>query len=246
MLPAVTPVTPAPSDPASGLLLVSDDGTLVPALVARLHAVGLKLEHRPICGDGSAPLRAPHHAAALVDVRRNPDRGLALLEGLRHLRPDLRLLALLPGGSDDELPLRAGAAGADDFCRGDDPIEIVARVRWLMRARPGAEALTVGDLVLDPASGHVRRGGRTLHLPRRQRDLLELLMRHAGDILSRERIEAELAVVPGDRRSNLVEVHVHHLRRHLGPGRLQTLRGQGYRLLACPVPPDETERTLRE
>lgn len=246
MLPAITPATHPPCEPAPDLLLVSDDGTLAPALVARLRAVGLNLDHRPICGDGSAPLRAPQHAAALVDVRRDLGRGLALLEGLRHLRPDLRLLALLPDGADDELPLRAGAAGADDFCRGDDPIEIVARVRWLMRTRPAAGALTVGDLVLDPASGRVRRAGRTLDLPRRQRDLLALLMRHAGDILSRARIEAELAWVPGDRRSNLVEVHVHHLRRQLGPGRLQTLRGEGYRLLAWPVPPDETERTLRE
>lgn len=243
MLPAVPH---PPSDPAPDLLLVSDDGALAPRLVARLRSVGLNLEQRPVCGDGSAPLRAPHHAAALVDLRRDVGRGLVLLEGLRHLRADLRLLALLPAGVDDELPLRAGVAGADDFCCGDDPVEIVARVRWLMRARPGAGPLVVGDLMLDPASGRVQRGGRTLELPRRQRDLLVLLMRHAGDILSRERIEAELSLVAGDRRSNLVEVHVHHLRRQLGRGRLQTLRGQGYRLLASPVAPDETERTLRE
>jgi two-component system response regulator QseB len=242
----VLPAVPHPSpDPTPRLLLVSDDAALAPALAARLRALGLDLEYRPVCGDGSAPLRAPDHAAALVDLRRDVSRGLALIEGLRHARADLRLLALLPSGSDD-LPLRAGTAGADDFCQGDDPDAIVARVRWLLRGRPRPEALTVGDLVLDPANGRVRRGGRPLQLPRRQQALLELLMRHAGDILSRARIEAELALVPGERRSNLVEVHVHHLRRQLGPGRLLTLRGQGYRLVPGPLAADETERTLRE
>lgn len=221
---------------------MSDD----PVLAPRLAAQGLRSTWRPLTGDRSDPLRAAGQALILLDLRTHPERGLSLLEGLHFRHPDLPLLALLPRGCA-ELPLRAAAAGADDFCLGgDDTLELAARVRRLLQPRPVPDALVVGDLALEPATGRVRRAGRLLDLPPRQRDLLVLLMRHAGEVMSRERIEAELALVPGERRSNLVEVHIHHLRRHLGPGRLLTLRGQGYRLLAEALVADATERTLRE
>lgn len=221
---------------------MSDDESLAP----QLQACALGIEQRGLCGDGPVPLRAHGHAVAVVDLRRDATRGLALIEGLRHCHPALPLLALLPRG-DNDLPLRASAAGADDFCLGgDDPIELTARLRRLTLPRPGPGTLVVGDLEWQPASGQMRRNGRLLDLPRRQQELLQVLMRHAGEVLSRERIEAELALVPGERRSNLVEVHVHHLRRQLGAGRLLTLRGQGYRLVAGGPVADATERTLRE
>ncbi len=241
-----------PADPPSSstlspdLLLVSDDDTLLPLLAPRLQAHGLSLERRPMAGDGPVPLRASRHGAALVDLRRDPERGLVVVEGLRLHHPGLRLLALLPRGGI-ELPLRVGDAGADDFCWGlDDGGELIARLLRLTRPRPGPGRLVVGDLEMEAETGRVWRLGRLLELPRRQQELLQLLMCHAGEVLSRERIEAELALVPGERRSNLVEVHVHHLRRQLGPGRLLTLRGQGYRLADGTPVADATERTLRE
>lgn len=241
-----------PADPSSpsilspDLLLVSDDDTLRPLLAPRLQTHGMTLERRPMAGDGPVPLRAARHAAALIDLRRDADRGLVVIQGLRLHHPELRLLALLPRG-DAGLPLRASDAGADDFCLGaDDADELLARLLRLTRPRPGPGRLVVGDLEMEAATGRVRRNGRLLELPRRQQELLQLLMRHAGQVLSRERIEAELALVPGERRSNLVEVHVHHLRRQLGPGRLVTLRGQGYRLADGGPVADATERTLRE
>lgn len=231
-----------PPTPPAGLLLVSDDESLAP----RLQACTLAIDRRSLRGDGPVPLRAHRHAVALVDLRRDAERGLALIEGLRHCHPSLPLLALLPRG-DADLPLRATSAGAGDFCLGgDDAVELTVRLRRLVLPRAGPGTLVVGDLEWQPASGQLRRNGRLLDLPRRQQELLQVLMRHAGEVLSRERIEAELALVPGERRSNLVEVHVHHLRRRLGASRLLTLRGQGYRLVADGPVADATERTLRE
>lgn len=228
------------------MLLVSDDETLSPRLQPRLIALDLLPERRSLCGDGPVPLRALRHAAVLVDLRNDPARGLAVLEGLAHRHPGLGLLALLPRG-DADLPRRAFEAGADDFCLAlDDGSELAVRLRRLARPPAARGTVAVGDLELDTATGRVRRAGRLLELPPRQHELLLLLIRHAGQVLSRERIEAELALVPGERRSNLVEVHVHHLRRQLGAGRLVTLRGQGYRLVSDPWVSGATERTLRE
>jgi DNA-binding response OmpR family regulator len=64
-------------------------------------------------------------------------------------------------------------------------------------------------------------------------------------VLSRDQIEQALQIPCGERRSNVVEVHIHHLRRCLPPGQLQTVRGQGYRLVVSATG-DETEGSLRE
>ena len=87
--------------------------------------------------------------------------------------------------------------------------------------------LALSDLSLDPRSREVRRGGRAVELTAREFELLELFLRHPGEVLSKESILDRLWGYAFD--DNLVEVYVGYLRRKLGaPQLIQTLRGAGY------------------
>ena len=90
------------------------------------------------------------------------------------------------------------------------------------------EALTAQDVVLDPAARSVRKGGTEVVLPPREFDVLHALMLSQGRVLSRAQLEQQLYSWGREVESNAVEVHIHHLRRKLGPGVIQTVRGVGY------------------
>jgi two-component system OmpR family response regulator len=101
--------------------------------------------------------------------------------------------------------------------------------------------LRVGDLSLDPATREVWRDGSRVLLSSKQFTLLELLMRHAGDVLSRERILEHVWDFAYEGTSNLVEVYIRSLReridRPFGRDSIETVRGAGYRLRAEPAEP---------
>ena len=222
----------APS-PRPRVLLVTDDAGLVSGL-APIQAV-FEVFTLALTG-GPTPLRPAGHDLALVDLRSAPSRGLTALEGLRHHAASLPMLALVPPPCA-VTPLEALRLGADDFCRSTDPQELLLRLQALMvrrACRPGAELLRVGDLEMDPVARTVRRSGVPVELSTRQFDLLQVLMRRPGQVLSREQIEAEMPVGSRDRASNVVEVHIHHLRRRIGDRQLKTIRGHGYLLKVGP------------
>lgn len=230
--PAATAPLPLEALPARPrVLLVTDD----PSLLAAVDALSALFEFdaTPLTG-GTAPLRCAGHELAIVDLRLAPDRGLDAIEGLRHHAGELLLLALVPPPCA-ATALEATRRGADDFCRAIDRMEIQLRLQALRLRRSlcaAAPALQVGDLELDPVSRTVRRAGVRVDLSARQFELLQVLMRHAGEVLSREQIEAEMPAGSGDRASNVVEVHIHHLRRRIGAQSLATIRGRGYLLRA--------------
>jgi DNA-binding response OmpR family regulator len=132
--------------------------------------------------------------------------------------------------------------GADDYLTKPFAFEeLLARVRALLRrselTRP--PVLVVDDLRLDPASQRVTRGQQSLDLTPKEYALLEVLMRHAGDVVGRSRLieqvwQADLVAI-----DNLIDVHISNLRRKVDPPDavplIQTVRGRGFRLA---VPPD--------
>jgi two-component system OmpR family response regulator len=131
--------------------------------------------------------------------------------------------------------IRGLDAGADDYLVKPFSFgEFLARLRALVR-RGAAErpaVMNVEDVVLDPASRKVTREGRPVELSAREFALLEFLMRHAGEVLSRSRILEHVWDVNYDGFSNVVDVYVGYLRRKLeGPfdrPLIRTVRGVGY------------------
>jgi two-component system OmpR family response regulator len=143
-------------------------------------------------------------------------------------------------------------AGADDYLTKPFSFgELAARVRALVRrggaARP--TVLRVGDLSLDPASRRAWRGDHELVLSTKEFALLELFLRHPGEVLSRTTILEHVWDFAYDGVSNIIDQYVSYLRRKVdrpyGVEQIETVRGAGYRL-RTPLPaPDETSLTNR-
>lgn len=198
-------------------------------------------------------------AGYAVDLAADGEEGLSIA---RDRPPDLVVLdVMLPGvdgvevcrrlrAGDRELPILmltakgrvsdrvAGLdAGADDYLIKPFAFdELVARIRALLRrVHPDGEGmLRFADLMVDPATREVKRGGRLLDLTTREYELLEFFVRHPRQVLSRETIFERIWGSDFLGGSNIIDVHVMRLRDKLeagGEGRLlHTIRGAGYSL----------------
>jgi two-component system OmpR family response regulator len=128
-------------------------------------------------------------------------------------------------------------AGADDYLAKPFSFdELLARLRALTRRAPAERpvAVAVGDLRLDPAAHRIWRGEREIELSAKEFALLELLMRRPGSVLTRSQLLEGAWDMSYERRSNIVDVYIRHLRekidRPFGTETIETVRGVGYRL----------------
>jgi two-component system response regulator RegX3 len=193
-------------------------------------------------------------AAGAVDAARELDPALVLLDLMlpdgsgfdvcRTLRSESRVPIIMLTARGDEADRIVGLElGADDYVtKPFSAREVVARIRAVLR-RAGRETdggpqtgrMEVGDLALDPASREVSLAGEPVELTRKEFDLLELLMRNAGAVVTRERLLDEVWDVNWFGSTKTLDVHVSALRRKLGedpnqPRLLHTVRGVGFRL----------------
>jgi DNA-binding response OmpR family regulator len=214
------------------ILLAEDDPLLGDGLRAGLRQLGFRVDW---VRDGVAAereLRAEPYAAAVLDL------GLPLMDGMDVLASVRRggvTLPVLVLTARDTVPerIRGLDGGADDYVvKPVDLEELAARLRALVRRSHGQpqEQLEAQDVVLEPAARTVLLAGTAVALSAREFDLLHVLMLNAGRVLSREQIEQHLYSWGQEVESNAVEVHVHNLRRKLGPSLIQTVRGVGYTL----------------
>ena len=130
-------------------------------------------------------------------------------------------------------------AGADDYLtKPFHTEELLARLRALVRRSAGhaASTLNLGALRLDPRAAGPRIDGEPLRLTSLEYRLLHYLMMHQGRVISRTELVEHLYDQDFDRDSNTIEVFVGRLRKKIGPDRIETVRGLGYRLA---VPPGE-------
>jgi two-component system OmpR family response regulator len=146
-------------------------------------------------------------------------------------------LLMLTARDDVSDRVRGLDAGADDYLTKPFAFEeLFARVRSLVRRGPHERApiLEVGDLALDPAEHSVRRGGEPVHVTPKEFALLQYLMQHPGEALTRPRLLEHVWDFAFDGDPNIVDVYVGYLRdkidRPFGRASLETVRGVGYRL----------------
>lgn len=157
---------------------------------------------------------------------------MALLAGLRARGNDLPVLVLTARDAVEHR-IKGLQAGADDYLlKPFDLGELVARLQALLRRASGrsVDRMEHGELTLTASTGQVLLRGEQVDLSRRELALLRALLQHPQQILTGEQLRDSLYGFEFDVESNAVNVHIHHLRRKLGPSVVETVRGLGYRL----------------
>ncbi|ASU84213.1 DNA-binding response regulator [Nocardiopsis gilva YIM 90087] len=164
-----------------------------------------------------------------------PDQdGFTVLRSLREMGSGLPVVILTArdGVSDTVTGLEIGA---DDYMTKPFRFEeLLARVRLRMRSERGTEltVLRVRDLTLDLRTRRASTDSGTIDLTAREFALLELFLRHHGQVLTRQQILSQVWGYDYDPGSNVVDVYIRSLRKKIGGERIETVRGMGYRLVA--------------
>jgi DNA-binding response OmpR family regulator len=221
---------------AMRLLIVEDEVRLASALQRGLAAEGFTVDVAHTGPDGLHLAQETTYDLVILDIMLPELSGYRIIEQLRGAHNWVPILMLTAkDGEYDEAD--ALDLGADDYLtKPFSFVVLLARIRALLRrgVTPRPAALTVDDLVLDPAAHTVKRGDAAIDLTPREFSLLEYLMRRAGDAVSKADILHHVWDANYDGDANVVEVYVGYLRRKIdvpfGRQTLQTVRGAGYRL----------------
>jgi two-component system response regulator CpxR len=216
------------------LLLVDDDAELCAMMKEFFAEAGHRLDCAYNGQDGLARALNGSYDLAILDVMLPIFDGLALLQQLRR-RKDLPVIMLTARVQQHDRILGLNA-GADDYLpKPFDPDELLARIGAVLRRtdaakRKGDAVLTVGDIKLNPTTREARIGGSPVELTEVEFDLLEMLMRSAGRIVSRDEITLALFEREATPYDRFLDVHISHLRKKLDGGRklIRAVRGVGY------------------
>ncbi|MHC1790585.1 response regulator transcription factor [Solidesulfovibrio sp.] len=220
------------------VLIVEDEPAMIEALRAGLGQEGFTVVAAATGEEGFFLVNEQVFDVVLLDIVLPGRDGLHILETLRRRGLDTPVI-MLTGKDRIEDRVRGLDAGADDYLVKPFALaELLARIRALLRRGRLDKPLRLacGDLVMDLANRVVTRADRTIALTLREFDLLEYLLRHAGRIVSRDMIAADVWLernrsTPLD---NVIDVHIARIRRKLEHGRsrklLHTVRGVGFTL----------------
>jgi len=214
------------------VLLVEDEDRIASFVEKGLGTRGFNVR-RVVTGGAALDAVSDEVDIVVLDLGLPDIDGLEVLRSLREAWTSLPVVILTARGDIDDRV--AGLdLGADDYVPKPFAIdELAARLRARLRARfdESLTRLHVGDLELDLIARRARLTGKIIELTSREFALLEMLMRHAGQPISREELLANVWGLDFDPRSNLVDVYIRYLRRKLGIGWIETLRGVGYRIV---------------
>lgn len=218
------------------ILIIEDDDRIVRFLQRGLVAMGHQVVAASNGDDGVALSLDAEVEFVLLDLSLPGLDGQEVLLQVRRKRPGLPILVLTARDALEE-KVRALDGGADDYITKPFALdELLARLRALTRRadQPSGSELQADDLRLDLRTRRAHRGGSAIELSSREYALLEYLMRHPGQILTREQILAAVWEYDFDPQSNVVDVYIRYLRRKIDrpgePSLIRTVRGAGYGL----------------
>ena len=216
------------------ILIAEDERDLNALLKKRLRQAGYSVD---ACFDGEEVfdyLPGAEYDALVLDIMMPKLDGIGVLQRLRAEGNPVPVLLLTAKDSIEDR-VTGLDAGADDYLIKPFAFdELLARLRVLLRkpVMQKQQVLTVGDLSLWPDSRRVVRGGREISLSAKEYNLLHYMMRNAGIVLSRDKLEQHVWDYDFSGGSNVIDVYIRYLRRKIDDGQasklIHTVRGQGY------------------
>ena len=220
------------------ILVIEDERTLAGFVEQSLRSEGyaVTVAHDGLQGELEA--LTGDYGLVLLDVMLPGKGGLAILDAIRAVKPDLRVILVTARGAVEQR-VEGLDRGANDYVTKPFSLEeLLARVRAQLRnpSQREASALEAGDIRLDLRTRRVDRSGREIRLTAREFELLAYLARHPDQVLSREQILNAVWGYDFDPGTKVLEVYIGYLRRKLGAdngdGPIETVRNVGYRLRA--------------
>jgi DNA-binding response OmpR family regulator len=214
------------------LLVVEDEAQIVSFLLKGLRADGYEVLHASTGEEGLALAQRAGIDLIVLDLGLPDVDGTEVLRRLRDRGDHVPVIVLTARGETADRIVGLNQ-GADDYLgKPFEFDELLARIRARLRWRDEEQGLVlqVGGLALDLRTRRIRVDDREVELTAREFELMEMLMRNRGQVLSRERLLSRVWGMEFDPGSNVVDVYIGHLRRKLGEGSIETVRGAGYRL----------------
>lgn len=216
------------------VLLIEDDAALARELAGALRESGLLIEVADTGADADFMLQTERYDAAILDLGLPDGDGVRWLTQWREADIELPVLVLTARSRWSDKA--AGfSAGADDYVvKPFETAEVLFRLHALVRRSHGHAhpVIHVGDLSLDTHVGTVTLAGRPVSLTAQEARLIAYLMQAAPRIVSRTELSEHVYQSDHEPDSNVIDVQISRLRRKFGRERIETLRGQGYRLVA--------------
>jgi DNA-binding response OmpR family regulator len=222
---------------ASGrILLIEDEPGIVDFVRRGLEAEGFAVESALDGTEGERLALGGSFDAVVLDLMLPGRSGLDILASLRRAKPSLPVIVLTARGEVEDRVGGLDAGAVDYLIKPFSLAELVARVRAQLRVIEQASTTTLrgADIEVNLLSREVRRAGRSVALSTTEFELLVYMLRHHGEVLSREQILSTVWGYEHDPATNVVDVYVGYLRRKLGrpedPAPIFTVRAVGYRL----------------
>jgi DNA-binding response OmpR family regulator len=214
------------------ILIAEDEPRLVSFLEKGLRANGFVTTVAKDGATASLMARDDEFDLLILDLGLPGKDGTEVLRELRSAAQRMPVIILT--ARDDVSDKVAGLErGADDYVTKPFRFEeLLARVRVRLRDERAVEStvLRAGEVVLDLRTRRASTEGRTVDLTAREFTMLEVLIRHAGQVLSREQLLSHVWGYDYDPGSNVVDVYIGYLRKKLAADSIETVRGMGYRL----------------
>lgn len=211
------------------LLIIEDEPDLLESLAEALREDGYAVDTAMDGEDGLSKAIYADYDAVVLDVMLPGMSGFTVLEKLRLKKKTPVLILTARSATPDRV--RGLDAGADDYLPKPYELpELLARIRALIRRTTGnaSAIISIDDVLIDLAAHTVTKAGVPVLLTARELALVEYLAQHRGRVITREQLYEHLFDENDDTLSNLLDVHVSHLRKKLGHDFVTTRRGLGY------------------
>jgi two-component system, OmpR family, response regulator len=224
------------SQTSQSVLVIEDEPGIVDFVRRGLEAEGFAVQTALDGLEGERMALGGDCDAVVLDLMLPGRSGMEILEGLRRARPTLPVIVLTARGEVEDRVAGLEAGAVDYLVKPFSIAELVARVRTHLRvvAQASASTLRAEDIEIDLLTRKANRAGRAVTLSTTEFELLAYLMRHHGQVLTREQILSAVWGYEHDPTTNVVDVYVGYLRRKLGrpgePAPIFTVRAVGYRL----------------